>query len=64
LRQERKPLMSKQELKKLARVQDLVGRAIGYHGNDRDPNGFERGQSSLNEAFDLIVDMLGKYPPI
>jgi hypothetical protein len=46
----------------LARLQDLIGVAQSAHGNDRDPHGFEKGQTALREAFDLIVNMRAKCP--
>lgn len=45
-------------------LQDTIGRAHGYHGNDRDPNGFERGQRLLNKAHDLCIRALGQDSPI
>ena len=56
--------MTVAERKKLGTVQDLIGVAKGCHMNDRDPNGFEKGQKALDEAFGLVVELLSKYPPI
>lgn len=55
--------MNKAERIELAKIQDLVGNAINWHGNDRDPNGFEKGQKALKEAFSIVVEMRSKYPP-
>lgn len=41
----------------------MLGGAHADHGNDRDPNGFEKGQDAIKEAFEICIDLLGKYPP-
>lgn len=59
----RRGRLTKKERKQLATVQDLIGHADNCHGNDRDPNGFENGQKALRKAFQIVVEMLSKYPP-
>lgn len=56
-------MMNKTERTDVGRLQHLIGFAMMHHGNDRDPNGFEKGQKALSEAFTICVDMLSKYPP-
>lgn len=50
-------------LKILSELQKLVGQAHGFHGNDRDPNGFEKGQKVLDEAFSLCLAARSFDPP-
>lgn len=45
-------------------LQGLIGDAYMFHGNDRDPNGFERGQNALKEAERLCHCVLGADPPM
>lgn len=45
-------------------LQSMIGNAQEYHGNDRDRNGFEKGQKILRKAFDLCVNTTGDYEPI
>ncbi len=48
----------------VGRLQDLVGSALICHGNNRDPDGFEKGQQVLQEAFDLCTEARSQDPPI
>lgn len=48
----------------IGRLQDIVSSAESCHGNDRDPNGFEKGQDLLKRAFRLCVSALGSDPPL
>lgn len=48
----------------VGRLQDLIGQASASHGNDRDPDGFEKGMKHLETAFRLCVNALGHDPPI
>jgi hypothetical protein len=48
----------------IGRLQDLISKASGSHGNDRDPNGFEVGMKTLDKAFSLCVEVLGYDFPI
>ena len=45
-------------------MQNLIGYAHGNHQNDRDPDGFEKAQKALGEAFDLCVQIRGMYDPL
>lgn len=40
----------------IGRLQDLVGRAHTDHANDRDLDGHEKGQDSLERAMQLCID--------
>jgi hypothetical protein len=53
----------KQLLKVIVELQDLIGKAQARHGNDRDPNGFEKGQKLLEEAFQLCLEARQFDPP-
>lgn len=48
----------------IARLQDHIGRAQGYHGNDRDPDGFERGQEELKAAERLCHEAAAQDRPV
>ncbi len=50
-------------LKVITKLQTLIGKAQALHGNDRNPNGFEQGQDTLNEAFNLCLDARSFDPP-
>jgi hypothetical protein len=39
----------------IGEIQTLSGAAKNYHGNDRDPNGFEKGQDILAAIFQLCI---------
>lgn len=47
----------------ITRLQNLVGKAMSCHGNDRDPNGFEKGSRHLEEAHHLCIE-LRSFDPI
>ncbi len=42
-------------LRIIGKLQNALGAAQNYHGNDRDPNGFERGQKLLEGSFQLCI---------
>ena len=46
----------------LGRLQDLIGKADMWFGNDRDPHGFAKGRSALKEAFAICVNMRSGLP--
>jgi hypothetical protein len=46
----------------IGRLQDLIGRAQGQAGNDRDPDRFAHLSATLEEAFNLCVDVRSKRP--
>lgn len=48
----------------ITQLQGWVGEAAALHGNDRDPNGFERGQAALRRAFALCVEARSFDPPL
>lgn len=48
----------------IARLQGYVGSAKAYHGNDRNPDGFELGQNELDKAFDLCVEVAAYDRPV
>lgn len=47
--------------KKLAQLQDLVGRALADYQNDRSPSRAEKVQDALTEAFNLCVEIRCRY---
>lgn len=53
----------KQVIRNVAEIQSLIGRAIGMHEADRDPNGFRLAQAALREAFELCIETAGAYYP-
>jgi hypothetical protein len=53
----------KELLKVITELQKLVGTAMHTHGNDRDPNGFERGQKALERAHELCIQARAFDPP-
>lgn len=48
----------------LQRLQNLIGDSKAFHGNDRDPHGFAKGQRLLEEAFTLSYEAQGFDPPV
>jgi len=52
-----------QLLRVVAELQSLIGEASAAHGNDRDPDGFEKGQAALRKAFGLCVAARRFDPP-
>ena len=46
----------------IARLQSLCGEAMMGYGNDRDPNGFEKGQTALKVLHALCIDAAGRDP--
>lgn len=50
-------------LKVVTELQTLISRAHTLHGNDRNPNGFEQGQKTLDKAFDLCLKARSFDPP-
>lgn len=63
MRTRRKPTR-KDLLIVIGRLQDLVGLASAEYSNDRDPNGFEKGQATLRDAHVLCIDVLSHDPPL
>lgn len=53
----------KEMLAIITELQLLIGKAIGLHGNDRDPNGYEKGQKILEEAHQLCIEARSFDPP-
>jgi hypothetical protein len=45
-------------------LQSLIGTAKAFHENDRDPNGYVKGQAALTHAFELCLDATGGYEPM
>lgn len=45
----------------IGKIQHWIGSAKGYHGDDRDRNGFEKGQKLLEKAFKECVRLTGDY---
>lgn len=58
----RKPTR-KDLLRVITELQNLVGQAMGTHANDRDRNGFEKGQKVLEEAHELCIRARAFDPP-
>ena len=60
-------IRSKPSRRKLMQVichlQYLIGKAAAYHGNDRDNDGFEKGQNLLSEAHKLCILARSFDPP-
>lgn len=52
----------RQLLMGITRLQNLIGKAMSAHGNDRDPNGFEKGSRLLDEAHELCIELRGFDP--
>lgn len=45
----------KQLLGLLGKLQTMLGEASAFHANDRNPDGFEKGQNIIHEAFELCI---------
>jgi hypothetical protein len=56
--------MKMNELRKIVRIQSLVGVAKSNYENDRDPNRAENVTRPLREAFQLCLELTGNYPVI
>jgi hypothetical protein len=56
--------MSRIELRKIARVQNLIGGAKGAYQNDRDKSRYEHVVHPLEAAFDLCVELTANYSPV
>jgi hypothetical protein len=48
----------------IARLQHHIGCAHTFHGNDRDPDGFEKGQDELKAAEHLCHEASAADPPV
>lgn len=48
----------------IGHLQDLIGEASASHGNDRNPNGFERGQKALADAMKVCIEARSYDPPL
>ena len=44
-------------------LQNLIGEAQMHHRNDRDPDGFEKGNNKLDAAFELCIAARRHDPP-
>lgn len=51
-------------LKLVGQIQDLVGQARGNHWNDRDQAAFAMAQNQLKEAFDICLKITSMYEPV
>lgn len=47
----------------LAKLQVLIGHASAKHGNDRDRNGYEKGQKTLEQAHELCIALTASDAP-
>ena len=52
----------RQDVKKLSKIQDLVGNAIGAYNDDRSPDRATKVRTPLEKAFNLCIEILGHYP--
>ena len=48
----------------IGRLQDLIGQASAFHGNDRNQDGFELGMQALDEATRLCHRATAQDPPV
>lgn len=48
----------------IGRLQDLVGKAVQAHGDDRNPDGFQQGMESLEVAHELCIEVRSHEPPV
>ena len=48
----------------IGELQSLIGRGIAYHNDDRDQNGFQKGQKELQDAFEMCIVATSKYDPV
>lgn len=55
---------TKKIIETVMRIQYLIGMAKGCHEDDRDPDGHEKGQKALGEAFELCLEITGMYEPL
>jgi len=55
---------TKKLLRGVDTLQGLIGDAIGYHYNNRDPNGFEKAQQCLERAHELCIQLRSMYEPL
>jgi len=58
----KKPSM-KELLVIITTLQGHVGKALACHANDRDPNGYEKGQDELEKALELCINARSFDPP-
>lgn len=54
---------TKKIIKKVARIQHLVGQAKGSYWNDRQADRAKTVVDALEEAFNLCVEITGEYDP-
>lgn len=47
----------------ITELQGLIGRAMARHGNDRDRDGYEKGQKLLEQAHELCIQARTFDPP-
>lgn len=55
--------MNRTERHKVGQIQTIIGRALNGYLNDRASNRAEIVIDNLRQAFEIAVDLLGKYPP-
>ena len=48
----------------IGRLQDIIGRAKGISWDDRDPDRQDHLQKTLEEGFELCVEVIAQDPPI
>nr|WP_280971437.1 hypothetical protein [Cupriavidus gilardii]WDE72675.1 hypothetical protein [Cupriavidus gilardii] len=53
----------KELLMVITELQGLIGRAMARHGNDRDRDGYEKGQKLLEQAHELCIQARTFDPP-
>lgn len=51
-------------LKLVGEIQNLVGSARMFHGDDKNPDGFALAQQQLEKAHDLCIKIRGMYDPV
>jgi len=50
-------------LRVITELQHLIGQASAYIGNDRNPNGYEQGMKTLEQAHTLCIEARSFDPP-
>ncbi|AMR77980.1 hypothetical protein [Cupriavidus nantongensis] len=50
-------------LQVITELQDLIGKAMARHGNDRDRDGYEMRQKYLEQAHELCIEARSFDPP-
>jgi hypothetical protein len=60
----RSPMTRRQLVITIARLQNMIGKAKGIGGNDRNPNRYAEFDAELREAFDLCLEAVGAERPV